>query len=290
MFGYISPDAPYLFIKDETLYKALYCGLCKSIKGECGNLARTALTYDMAFCAAVLLNVAGEDVKIKKRRCFFHIKSRRMAEDCDILRACARANTALAYFKLRDDKEDGDGRGALLRLYKKGYKRVLKSDPTTAEIVRRATEEQRALEEGGCAVIEAACEPSANALKALCAHILGQKSTEAVEELFFAVGKWVYLIDALDDYDKDIKKGAYNVFYKATGAPSKEELTRCDGDEIKFVFDSIFASMRSALGKIKFVYNSDLTDNIILRGIPLKTRAVFGGACKNGVNDEQKKS
>ncbi len=27
MFGYINPDAPYLFKKDETLYKALYCGM-----------------------------------------------------------------------------------------------------------------------------------------------------------------------------------------------------------------------------------------------------------------------
>ena len=35
MFGYISPDAPYLFKKDETLYKALYCGLCKGIGAGC---------------------------------------------------------------------------------------------------------------------------------------------------------------------------------------------------------------------------------------------------------------
>ena len=45
MFGYINPDAPYLFKKDETLYNALYCGLCKGIGKGCGQTARTALTY-----------------------------------------------------------------------------------------------------------------------------------------------------------------------------------------------------------------------------------------------------
>ena len=72
MFGYISPDRPYLFIKDETLYKALYCGVCKSIGAECGQLARSALTYDMAFVSALVHNIAGRDINIVRRRCAVH--------------------------------------------------------------------------------------------------------------------------------------------------------------------------------------------------------------------------
>ena len=30
MFGYIQPDMPYLYGKDATLYKAMYCGLCRA--------------------------------------------------------------------------------------------------------------------------------------------------------------------------------------------------------------------------------------------------------------------
>ena len=44
MFGYINPDSPYLFKKDEVLYNALYCGMCKSIGKSCGNCSKTALT------------------------------------------------------------------------------------------------------------------------------------------------------------------------------------------------------------------------------------------------------
>ena len=68
MFGYIAPDAPYLFKKDETLYKALYCGVCKGIGKSCGQCARTALTYDIAFLSALVHNIRRENVVIKKKR------------------------------------------------------------------------------------------------------------------------------------------------------------------------------------------------------------------------------
>ena len=95
MFGYISPDRPYLFIKDETLYKALYCGVCRSISKECGQAARTALTYDMAFMSALLHNILGEDVKIVRRRCPVHpIRRRPMADVDDITRLSLREHGA----------------------------------------------------------------------------------------------------------------------------------------------------------------------------------------------------
>ncbi|MDE7400684.1 MAG: hypothetical protein K2N17_01385, partial [Clostridia bacterium] len=39
MFGYINPDSPYLFKNDETLYKAIYCCMCKSIGDVCGSFS-----------------------------------------------------------------------------------------------------------------------------------------------------------------------------------------------------------------------------------------------------------
>ena len=101
MFGYISPDAPYLFKKDEILYNAVYCGLCKSIGRGCGQCARTALTYDMAFTSALIHNIRGEDVIIEKKRCVIHWFRRRpiaKVDDVTIVLGCV--NTALAYYKL----------------------------------------------------------------------------------------------------------------------------------------------------------------------------------------------
>lgn len=287
MFGYIGPDTPYLFIKDETLYKALYCGVCRGISKECGLMARTALSYDIAFMSALMHNICGQDVEIERRRCPVHpIKRRNMAAVDDITRMLACVNTALAYHKLCDDKRDGDARGVLRFLYSRGYKKVLKKCPRIAEIISEQMEQQTTLERDGCAIIDMACEPTAQMMKGLSQQVLGERATENTSALAYAIGKWIYLIDALDDYDKDVKKGRYNVLFNAYGAPDKATAVSENQAELVFIFDSLFADMRLNLSAIKFNFNHDLTDNIILRGIPLKSRQIMFGA---GCNGEQGK-
>ena len=276
MFGYIQPDTPYLFKKDEKLYQALYCGLCKSIKKGCGQTARTALTYDMAFTSALIHNIKGEDVVVKKSRCGLHcIKRRHMAQvdDTTVLIGCI--NTVLAYYKLCDDKADGERKGALRHLYKRGLKRAKKRHSEIVEIIDGQTKRQSELERAGCKVIDMACEPTAEMMQKLSAYALKEFSTPNTEGLFYDLGKWVYLADALDDYDRDVKKGRYNVLYKAFGCKSKAEAVKENSEELTFLFDSLFADMRMHLSNIRFAFNHDLTDNIILRGIPLKTRSLL---------------
>ena len=280
MFGYIQPDAPYLFKKDETLYKALYCGLCKSIGAGCGQRARTALTYDMVFVSALVHNIRQEDVTIKKSRCGLHLIKRRpmtAVDDTSVL--IGFINTVLAYYKLCDDKADGDRKGILRHLYKKGLKRAVKKHNRVVEIIKTHTQKQSELEKGNCAVIDMACEPTAEMMRELSAYALKEYSTPETEALFYDLGKWVYLADALDDYDKDVKKGRYNALFNAFGCKTKAEAVEKNYDELTFIFDSLFADMRMRLAKINFAFNHDLTDNIILRGIPLKTRHLLKCDC-----------
>lgn len=281
MFGYIQPDAPYLFKKDETLYKALYCGLCKSIGAGCGQRARSALTYDMAFMSALIHNIRQEDVDIKRQRCAIHwLKRRPVAgtDDTTVLLGCV--NTALAYYKLCDDKADGEKKGVLRHLYKKGLKRAVKRHKPAVDIIEEQMKKQAQLERAGCDIIDMAAEPTAEMMQRLSVYALGEYSTAETEALFYGLGKWVYLADALDDYDKDVKKGAYNVFYKAFGEKCKADAVERNYDELTFIFDTLFADMRQRLAKINFRFNHDLTDNIIMRGIPLKTRALIKCECR----------
>ena len=282
MFGYITPDSPYLFIKDDKLYKAVYCGMCKSIGKECGAFPKTALTYDVAFLSCLLHNIAVCDFKVEKRRCALHLRRRFMAEPDEISLLLGCVNTALAYYKLLDDKADGDFKGAFAFIYKRGYKRTLKRHPEVAEIISRGMERQRELENKGCSIIEEACEPTALMLKELSEYALKEHSTEHTSGLIYDIGKWIYLADALDDYDKDVKKKRYNVFYNAFKSDCKQKAVSENKGEIDFIFNALFADMRKHLSQIKFNFNHDLTDNIILRGIPLKTRSLVSGCNKCG--------
>lgn len=277
-----------MFVKDEMLYKALYCGLCKSIKQGCGQMARTALTYDMAFMSALLHNLAAADVKVRKRRCALHpLKRRFMADEDEISVLLGCINSCLAYYKLLDDRQDGDKKGIFAFLYKKGYKRTLKKHPEAARIITECMEEQRALEERGCEIIDAACEPTAKMISRLSDYVLGEKADEHTSTLCYDIGKWIYLADAFDDYDKDVKKGRYNVLYKAFGCHTKSEAVEKNGEEINFIFNSLFADMRINLAAVKFHFNHDLTDNIILLGIPTRTRLLVHGRCGQGKKEEK---
>ncbi len=278
MFGYVRYDLPNLFIKDFALYKALYCGLCKGIGKSCGQAARIGLSYDLTFFSAMLHNIAGQDIRIERQNCFEHaIRKRPIAAVDGLTEQLGALNTVLVYYKLTDDIADG-GRGRGRRLwFKKGFRRAKRKYPEMVSVVTEYMLEQAEAERSCVASPDMAAEPSALLMRRLSDLLLGDKATEATGGLFYDAGKWVYLIDALDDYDKDVKKKRYNPFFLSYGYGTRAELLREQKGDIGFLFDTLFYSMREHLANIKFYFNRDLTDNIVLRGLPAETERVMRG-------------
>ena len=282
MFGYVRYDLPNLYIKDFMLYKAMYCGLCKGIGKACGNAARMGLTYDVAFLSALLHNIAGIDVKIEPARCVQHsVRKRPMACVDALTKELGALNTVLLYYKLTDDIEDaGRGRGKRL-WFRRGFKRAKKQYPELVAIVDRFMREQSKTEKEKTASLDRAADPTASMMQALSDYLLKDKKSEATGQLFYLLGKWVYLIDALDDYEKDIKKKRYNPFILSFGKMTRGELMEKEGERVHFLFDTLFYHLRENLEKIPFTFNRDLTDNIILLGLPAETaRVMKGEKCK----------
>ena len=283
MFGYVRADTPYLYIKDDILYRAMYCGVCKGIAKVCGHSARMGLSYDVTFLSVLLHNLAGMDVKIEKQHCLTHcIRTRQMAEVDELTCRLGALNTMLVYYKYTDDIADGDkGRGKRL-WFKKGFKRAKKAYPEIEKIVRENMRAQEETEKQKTESIDRAADATANMLAEFSDYALEEKATPYTRNLFYALGKWIYLIDALDDYDKDKKKGAYNPFLLAYKAESKQELlSGKTGEEVRFIFHSLFFDIRENMSNITFFFNRDLCDNILLRGLPTTTKKIMEGcACE----------
>ena len=289
MFGYVRADTPHLYIKDDTLYKAMYCGVCKGIAQVCGHSARIGLSYDVTFLSVLLHHLAGIDVKIEKQHCFtHHIRSRQMAEVDELTRQLGALNTLLVYYKYTDDIMDGDkGKGKRL-WFVKGFKRASRKYPEIARIVRDNLAMQEQVEKAKIDSIDRAADATANMIAEFSKYALGEKANGYTWNLFYSIGKWIYLIDALDDYDKDKQKGAYNPFVLAYNEGGRCALIEKHGEEITFVFHSLFYDIRECLSNIKFHFNRDLSDNILLRGLPMVTKKIIEGgscgkACKRGV-------
>lgn len=173
MFGYIQPDMPYLYGKDATLYKAMYCGLCKSIGASCGQRARLALSFDMTFLSALLHNIMNTDVHIRKAHCVLHpIVKRPVAGDDAITRAVACLNTAFTYYKLSDDVAD-EHKGKIKRaFFAKGFRKSETEHPEIARIIQRRMEELWKLEKENADSLDRAADPFGMMIADLSDYVL----------------------------------------------------------------------------------------------------------------------
>ena len=110
MFGYIKPYIPDLKVREHELYRALYCGLCRTMGRETGTLSRFTLSYDFAFLSAVRFLATGNLPIADKKSCMAHpLKKRSYIKDSEELRYCARVSALLTDGKLRDDLADEAG-------------------------------------------------------------------------------------------------------------------------------------------------------------------------------------
>ena len=277
MFGYVKTDMPNMFVKDTVLYKAMYCGLCKGIGNVCGNKGRLLLNYDLTFLSLLVHNLLNVDVKIEKQRCIIHhVKKRPVAVPDKVTERIAALNVILAFHKLNDDVIDA-GKGKFRRaVFISSYNKAKKVEPILDEIVEKHYKNLLSYEKSKGDSIDLAADPFALMMQDIMKELLGEVANEMVLLLAYNLGKWIYLVDAIDDFDKDKKKNNFNVFINSyPEIEDKSQLMKEKGTDIIFVFGTILSTIKDLVFKLNFKFNHDLIDNILLRGLPMQTKQVM---------------
>lgn len=277
MFGYVKTDMPYMYVKDTTLYKAMYCGLCKGIGCACGTKGRLVLNYDLTFLSVLAHNLMDLDVKIEKQRCIIHhIRKRPVAVPDELTERIGALNVILAYHKLNDDVLDS-GKGKVARkFFKSSYKKAKLKEPEFDKIVENRYKDLVAYEKTGGDSVDISADPFGNMMSEVMSVLLGDNCTENVKQLAYELGKWIYLIDALDDFDKDKKKNNFNVFINADKSiGSKQEFIAKNKEQLIFTFGSILSKIASLATSLEYKFNHDLTDNVLLRGLRAETQRIL---------------
>lgn len=247
MFGYVKPDKLELKIKDYETYKAIYCSLCRTLGKEYGLLARFLLTYDAAFYALLKKSVlqAKPDCAYKGVCRFNPLKKCNYIDTDSYLKDAAALTVIMFYYKVLDNINDGKPlkRLASRLVYpyiKIKFNKAVKKYSKYNNIIKVSTDEQARIENEKTDSIDIAAHPTAISLqKILSDGIKDETQKRIVERIGYCLGRWVYLMDAFDDLENDIKAGAYNPFalkYKL----DKSFLT---GDN-KAIEDDIIKSIR----------------------------------------------
>lgn len=188
------------------------------MKKHTGGISRATLSYDMTFFALVRLALSKEDYQIKKSRCAVH-PTRKRPVMCDnaSLEYSSYVSAWLVWHKLRDTLADESGMkklGAMTVMpCAAGIKRnALRAGEEVAGIIADAMEKLSALEAECCPTPDLPAEVFGEMLGALLSY--GLEGSEAVlaREIGLHTGRWVYLADAVCDYEDDRKSGSYNPF------------------------------------------------------------------------------
>ncbi len=279
MFGYVKPDNPNMYVKDVVLYKASYCGLCKSLGCACGQKARMCLSFDLAFLSCFLHNVMNVDMQVEKKRCVLHwFKARPISKPTELSKRIANLNVILAYQKFHDDVLDSGKSKLKKSFFKSSYNKVRKTEPKLCSIIENYYKKLYDYEKSSGDSIVVASEFFGKMLYEVVKVIAEDYFTEDVGTIAFNLGKWIYVADALDDFEKDLKKNEYNPFvmtYK--DVLTKKDLIQKNKPDLQFMFGDIISEIMIANSKIKYCFNHDLVDNILTKGIVVKTTQLLEG-------------
>ena len=276
MFGYVRPFRDELKCKDFDLYRATYCGLCRTMRHRYGLLAPMLLNFDFTFLALLITPTEEQFVPCKGRCHANPLKKLPMCQGNASLDLAADESIILAYWKLRDSVlDDGFVRGMPARLLscmlRPSYRKAAVSCPSFDQAVAESLRELAKLEGEKCSSIDRTADTFARLLQA-AAPVTGDPAKDRpVSLLLYHLGRWIYLIDARDDLEQDRKNGAYNPLDLRFGPEGDDAL-------LNTTLEHSLNMARSALSMLDFGCRGAIIDNIFYLGLPMIQRAVFDGS------------
>ncbi|MBQ9859624.1 MAG: hypothetical protein IJO76_02980 [Clostridia bacterium] len=284
MFGYVRLHKPTITMGEYEQYRGIYCTLCKQMGKRYGLLSRFTLSYDMTFLALLGMALAADDPAFCGGRCSFNpTKKCLRAGNTACIDAAADIGMLLAYYKLRDTLADEGffkklGALCALPFAAAARKKAMKRRPATDRLVAEMMTRQAALEAENCPSVDRAAEPFALLLQALATDLSADEKQRTVLARFgYCLGRWVYLIDGVDDLPDDLPKGRYNPYIAARSLPA-------DADEgtIKEVQTYAVQSLNACLAECIAAYNlldvrrfDGILRNILEQGMPAAQRRVI---------------
>ena len=211
MFGYISINKAEMKFKDYDVYHSYYCGLCKVLKECYGRRGQVTLSFDMTFLVILLTGLYEPDTKTEMVRCIAHPMQKHAAKTNEFTEYAAAINMLLSYYKCEDDWADEHRKKAFVaaKLLHSKIKKIEKLYPVKCKVISENLAQ--------ISKYEAENEQNLDLMSGLFGNIMAEifayrhdEWESSLRKIGFFLGKFIYLMDAYDDVEDDVKKGNYN--------------------------------------------------------------------------------
>ena len=268
MFGYVTILEQELKVKDFRRYKSFYCGLCRELRERYGHLGQMTLTYDMTFVILLLTSLYECDVRSEKIRCKVHPVKKQEILRSDVTEYAADMNLILSYYHLKDDWMDEkkvSGFFGTCVLHSR-VKKVLQKYPRQCLAIQKELKALARYEAENCMEID---HPS-GCFGRLMAELLVWKKDQwedTLRTLGFFLGKFIYIMDAYDDLENDLKEGNYNPLKRICKDSDYHE--RC-----RDMLCMMIAECSARFEELPCMIDIDILRNILYDGVWNKFRKI----------------
>lgn len=211
MFGYLVLNRKDIAKQDSERYRRDYCGLCRALRSEYGRLGSVVLSYDMTMLNLLLDDLYNERPEERKGHCHSRPVSLRYNHS-RFSTYCAHMQALLSLFSLKDRAKDDGKRSLVLSALEKREEDIRSRFPRQYESVRLCIERLDEKEAENCQDPLLMSQIAADLLAEIFVPFEGDLFSEDLSLLGRSIGRYVYLLDAYDDLEKDRKKNRYNPF------------------------------------------------------------------------------
>lgn len=263
MFGYININGSILSEGNKKAYQSYYCGLCRQLKADCGTKGQMMLSYDLTFLIVLLTGLYELEDRESEFTCPLHPTKRRTAYINEATEYASDMNLILAYHNLVDDWKDDHSyaKKALVKILDKDYARIMEKYPrqvAALENYMRKTEE-----------VERRGEQNLDVVSGLSGEMLGEIFCwkedvwkEELRTLGFYMGKFIYLMDAYEDLEKDKKRSAYNPLRYMEKEDEQEFETLC-----RLLLTSMISECAKSFERLPILMHAEILRNVLYSGV-----------------------
>ena len=278
MFGYVRINKMDLTFREFDVYKGYYCGLCKYLKQNHGEISRLSLNYDITFLILLLTSVYRPKSTITQEVCIANPIKKKARIVNEVTEYAASMNVLLTYYKLEDNLHDDKGIKDILayHIYKGKLKKSYEKYPEKADYIKNQLLVLQNLEESNSTDIDAVSNTFGNLMGEIFAY-KNDKYEHDLRIIGFNIGKYIYILDAYEDLDKDIKKGRYNPFIEY--ANKKEELRK----RVDKLISISLGHLAQSIDNLHIKFNINIIENIIYSGVYLRYKNILNKGCEVNV-------
>ena len=265
MFGYLVAARSNLTEEQFMQYRSAYCGICSCLRKNGLVRGTLCLSYDLVFLWMVLSSMYEPQRSLSEERCPVHpFKGTGMLTDA-FSGYAADIGIILAYYKALDDwKDERDPlKLSASKLLQKPFEKASASLPRQSRAVMEAIDRISMLEESGSEDIDALCNAFGAMLGEIFVYDPDDHWAGYLRRFGEAVGRYLYLLDAVLDLQGDIKHGRYNPL-----SQSEKNTPEWQNSAL----DLFLGDISEIYGFLPIVEYSPILDSIIYSGMTERYR------------------